>query len=552
MVQKKTLNKNFSKNLWELRSIAQTITRNRKIKVKYDAKAENSCYNPETHEITLTLKPYPNYVKENRRIAEKILDADLGHECGHDVLSKPIWSFYNNWLTKIKRKRGYLRLAREIVNVVEDIRVNHFITLRYRHDIGKRLQLANLILKDVVDNQISKIPDEKWLKMGDATIMLGILVNEGIYEGDCSKAKQFLSESAKTDLNEALRLLEAVKYKRLKIDLLKTTQKTYELIAKYVKGDEYKLNSLIPARRGGKIVGEISQGLKERIEAQLKAEEAEEAKAELESLIKDLLKGGGAGEGTGEEISAPEPDFNHYSELLDRNKEEIRKLLDKLKQLLKPIVKREIFQKRGKIMAGLLAKSRVNSIRREVKNVYLSVKSRLEKEQVAIGFLIDFSGSVPRKTAENITTVLNEVFGKFVDDYGFSISVFGANSQKIKTFFETFQNTRARIGNISVDASGTEISQLLMSYLKMFNAIVGNRRKILVIASDFSFHDDDDARAIIKAFPLSNVELVFLGFGNWNRSDTWASDSVKARRTSISDITELPEAFLSVYLDVQR
>ena len=545
---------NFSRNLLELRNLALTMTKNKRIKVKYSPKAKNSFYNPEDDLITLTLTPYPDFVKQHAKIAEKILDGDLGHESGHVLLSKPLWGYFNNWITKIKRKRGSLALAKHLVNIVEDKRVNYFIILRYRFDIGKRLKLANLILKDTIETSFKKKPPKVNPQHGEASIMIAILCNEGLYEANCAPLWKILSKKAKEDTKKALEVLEDSTYKRLRIDLIRNCQKLYDLIEPHmVKGADFSLQILVPSRRGGDITGELSDKLKNALLVQIKIEEDKEAQ-KVKDMLKDLLRGAGAGQGTGEEIPTPEPDFNKYAELLDKNKSEIKRLLDKLKQFVKPILKREIFQRRGRIMPSMATKAYVNSIRRTVRNVYLNVKSQFEKEQVAIGFLIDYSGSVDRTEAEDITTILNEVFGHFVDDYGFAIACFGANSQKVKTFFETFQNTRARIGNITVSASGTEVSVLLTSFLKMFNAIRG-RRKILVIASDFEFGDDSRAKDLIKLFPMADVELIFMGFCNCRKVDYWASDELKksqVRRTKIAQVIELPERFLEVYLNVQK
>jgi hypothetical protein len=202
-------------------------------------------------------------------------------------------------------------------------------------------------------------------------------------------------------------------------------------------------------------------------------------------------------------------------------------------------------------MASVVPKAYVQSLSRPVSNIYTCTQTTFEKEQVAIAFLFDYSGSVPRNTAQKITTVLNEVFGHYVDDAGFSIGVFGLDCQKIKTFFESFETTRARVGGVNVSASATNVSDLLESNLKQFNLMRGNRRKICVIASDFSFTDDSKATEMVKQMARSGIELVFLGFGEYNDIHSFASN-VRARRTTINNISELPQRFMETYLNVQK
>jgi hypothetical protein len=546
-------NVNFSEQLNELRSLALTITKDDKIGVKYDANAQTSFYNSETNDITLSLAPYPEFVSKTERLAKKVLDGDLLHEALHNTLTKPIWHSLNNFATRIQNKRGSVELAKHIINLIEDKRINYFGEIRFRLDLGKRLQLANLILKDTIETGLREKRHPIELKFGEAPLIMGVLCNKGLYEADCVEIYAKMSDKAKEATNKALEIMENTKYMRLKIDILKANEDIYNLIEPFCdKQNEFSLKMLIPSRRGGDFKGTLSNALKNALMAQI-TEEEKEAKKKAQELIEDLLKGSSAGEGTGEEIPTPEPDFAEYSRLVDRNKEEITKLLNKLKVHLKPRFKREIFQKRGKFMSPLTARAYVNSFRSEVKNVYLNNRVKFEKEQVCLGFLFDFSGSVDRTQALDITTILNEVFGNYVDDLGFAIAVFGENSQKIKGFFETFANTRARIGNIGVSASGTEISVNLASFLKMFNKANPERHKILIIASDFEFGDEDKALDLIKLYSKANIDMIFIGFCNCQKVRTFAS-GIKGiiKRTNIKQISELPDKFLEVYLSLQK
>jgi hypothetical protein len=389
--------------------------------------------------------------------------------------------------------------------------------------------------------------------------MMSILINQGLYEAKCTNAWSQLSNerrknekgeeipSPKEDMEQALKLLERSKYQRIRTDILRTADEIHKLIARNLNTD-YTQRQYVVSRRGGNIFGELSDKLKQELKDQIEQEIKELKEKELEHL-KDLAKGSGAGEGTGEEIPAPEPNPAEYQRLIDKCKPQINELLDLLKKTMKPITERRIFQKRGRLMSPLIPRIYTNSFRRNVHNVYTNVSTTFEKEQVAIAFLFDYSGSVDREQAKEITTILNEVFGHYVDDGGFSISCFGADSQKVKTFFETFETTRMRVGGIDVNGGGTEVSVLLESNLKMFNAI-RNRRKICVIASDFWFGDESRAEELIKIYEKAGIELMFIGFCGCDRMRTFASN-VKAKRTAIREVTELPQRFLEVYLGVQ-
>ena len=495
--------------------------------------------------------------------------------------------------TLIVRRNGKVVLGSNC-NIVEDKRVNHFIILRYRFDVGKRLLLANLILKDMMDNEmeekkiVSSMQTQQLLQGAnvgnviqldageslemtvdskghtqttgtkpniqvqagkqDGVYMVAILCNQGLYEAKCTQLWKQLTPEGKKDCEQALKVLESVKYKRVKLDLIRACQEIYDLVAKHLKAD-YTTKEYVCSRRGGNLKGTISDKLKQLLEA----EETKEQKEEEEKKQKeDLAKGSGAGEGTGEEINAPEPNFEAYSSLLEECKPEINELLNLLKVKMKPRVERAIFQKRGRIMSPVIPSIYANSFSGTVKNVYLRTTAKFEKEKVKIGFMFDFSGSVDKHKAEKILTVLQEVFGNYVSDGDFAITAFGADSQKTKVFNEPFQTTRARAGNISVNSAGTEMAVLLEAFLKMFGCFK-NERKVLVIASDFCTSDESECNELLAMYAKMGIECYFIGFDSCDHVDDFANNvkGLKASRTKINDISELPRAFLSCWTNYQ-
>lgn len=557
-------NDNFSKTLEELRNIAIAITKDKRVRVLYIPDQPTSAFNMETYQISLSLHEYPDFVRTHERTFRKVLDGDLGHECGHLVLTRPLWEYFNNWVTKIKRQRGFFKLAHEISNIVEDKRINHFIILRYRFDIGKRLLLANLILKDMIDNTMepraimkgnfSSLEDlgphiDVKAGMDDGVYMMAILCNQGLYEAKCTELWNKMKPEAVEDCKKAMKILEDVEYKRLRIDIVKACQDIYVLVAKHLKAD-YSSKEYICSRRGGNVKGKISQQLAQALESEeRKEEEQEKSKEKLDS---DLQKGAGAGEGTGNEISAPDPNFEAYSALLDQCKPQITELLNLLKKRMKPRTTRQIFERRGRLMSPIVPQIYTNSFRGTVKNVFTKMDTRFEREQLKIGFMFDFSGSVDRHEAEKILTILQEVFGHYVTDGDFAITCFGADSQRLKVFNEGFANTRARAGNIGVDAGGTEMSVLLEAFAKMFSCFK-EEKKVLVIASDFCTSDEDKCVELLGQYAKMGVEVYMIGFDSCEHVDHFAEEvrGLKVVRTKINEISELPLRFLECWTSYQ-
>lgn len=534
----------FSKELEELRSLAVILTHDNLIRVKYDSQAPSCSFNYKKNTITLSTNHYPDWVKLNDWIARKMLDSSLMHECLHRTKSKVLVKYVEDWTDRLRNNEGYVNLAYQVVNVVEDRRCNYYGKNRYRFDLGKRQELKELIFKDMIE---TNIPKE--LATADHNgLIFGAYLDKALYDVDTSPILAKLKPEEREVIEECVKITEGLQYKSFRIDVVNGYKTIYEKLKSILDKDmnEMDAGNLVPQIDGGTLKGDISKQLASILDNLAKKEQQAEQKLE-----DDLQKGHGAGEGTGVEIPAPEPDYAAYSQMVDRNKPEIERLLSRLKKIIKPINRRDIFQNRGRLMSQIIAKSYVSSLRRQVTNVYVKNTMQMEKEKVSIGFLFDYSGSVPRDQAEDITTILNEVFGRWVEDYGFGIAVFGENNQKIKTFFETFQNTRARIGNITVSASGTRMHDIAESFLKMFNSIHEQRRKIMVVASDFELCDENDSEQVIEQFAKAGIELIFIGFGSCGNVRSFAK-KVKAHRTTISSVSELPERFLDVYLKVER
>ena len=557
-------NENFSEELQNLRNLAMTITRNPKITVNYNPKASNSSINLKTNDIILTLSIYPEFVQKNDVLASKILDADLGHETGHYIMTKPFTCYYEAFFRKCALDGEVnAKIAHDIMNHIEDKRVNYYIINRYKYDVGKRLKFANIILGDASTHYWKtdgkeKLKDVKDCSVSIVALMFGVLCAKGLYNGDIKPIFDFFGKMKHgkeliEDTEKLLSLLNNSTFQRLRIDLMRTAQDMYCIFKKWlIAKDENNTNKFIHARANGKlIISMTSKEMREKLEEIVKEEEEKQKDAqEKKKLLNDLTKLGCVGESTGTEINAPEPNLTEYYQLVQKNQEYISKLLSELKKTLKPIVNREIFQRRGKMLNGLLGKVYANSLNREVKNVYINNSVNYEKEKVNIAFLFDMSGSVPYYLALDICTTLSEVFGKWLEDYAYSLSVFAKDCFRIKTFFETYENTKGRIGNLRIDRDATYINALLKSYIKQFNTIKEERRKILVVCSDMCLSDESEATELLKIYEKLKVNILFLTFGKVN--EDFIKQFPNAKHMYVKDIAELPTAFLQIYLNAQN
>jgi hypothetical protein len=541
-------NANFSKELEELRNIAVIITNDKSIKIKYDAKFPTCAFNYEDNCIILSTNAYPDWVKSQPKLTEKLLSSSTMHESLHRKMSRPLVKYVEKWIQHLNmEKKGLPKLAGEIVNIVEDKRCNYYGKNRYRFDLGKRQVLKEMIFKDVIDTNAPKeIQILKVHPYGINGLMLGAFANKGLYDADISIFKAEMNPQQQEDLEKALKLLEEVKYQSLRINVINTEKQIYDLLHKHIKTED-GMKDLMVIEDEGKMKGDLSDKLKKKLEAMINEELDKEKKDKLEN---DLAKGNSAGEGTGNEIKSPEPDEGKYNDLVNDVKPQIDRLLSQLKKIMKPTMKRDIYQKRGRMMSNLISRSYVNSMQRPVTNVYIQNTTKLEKEPVNIAMLIDFSGSVSRSTALEVTTILTETFGQYVEDYGFAIGVFAENMQWLKRFNETYQQTRARIPNTSVNSCGTRLHDLLLSALKMFNSIHENRRKIVVIASDYCLSDSEEVVKLLEQYSKAGIQIILFAFDG--SSKHFAPNIKGIQRIDMKNIMDLPEDFLECYLKLQR
>ena len=319
-------------------------------------------------------------------------------------------------------------------------------------------------------------------------------------------------------------------------------------------GFDKTIGNQTPILNGGSLktkLNEESKEVKAEIEAEKEEKEAKEAKEKAEKL-KEELREKQRKPSDGSEIAAPIPNHLAYSRLVTKNQRLITELLNRLKQIVKPKTQRTIFQKKGRLMSNILAQAYTNSFNRIVENIYVKTESIYEKQKVAIAFLFDSSGSVNKTKLFDCMTVLNEVFGQYLSDSEFSIANFGTNLQRVKTFSETYENTKARIPAVDCGFDNNEmINTLLESYLKQFNGISKEYKKICCIISDFQLLIGKEGfETIINKLIDAKVQPFFIGIDGWQYAiNLYMHNDKRVKRVGVSDISQLPNLFLKIYLE---
>lgn len=542
------------RNLRHLREIAYIITKDRRLTVVFDAKAPTSAYFPIFNKMVIAENILPEVVKKYPLLRQKLLDGVVIHESGHRLLTHPLEADYKNLETRVK----FPNLAHTCMNIIEDKRINRFMKSRYRFDYGKRLVFRHDVIRDGIETDMEflmkkgELPKGKNGQICKVIALVGALGNIGLYNADISKFRtKYFDKDMEKDLKILLTELDRVKFKRVRRDVINSTKKMYYILEKYATSDLENFNILLPSEiRGGTLGKNISDAMRKKLEDEgiTLQEEAEKEAKEKEG---ETESGASAGVGTGDEIPAPPSNYDHYEEIIIRNKPEIERLLRKLKQIMTPQITRADFQKRGRIMRGILAKAYVRSLRRDVSRIYHHTDLKFEKQKVAIQILVDFSASMDKNVAEDIITILTEVFGNWLEDKAYSIGVFGENRQKIKTFFETFDKTRARIGGINVNSWGTMLETSLQDTIRMMNGINEERKKILIVCSDFALGDEAESLKAFEQILKTDIKLIMVKLCSYRRLGT-LEDNKDVEVMECKNIQDLPEIFADIYMKASR
>jgi len=535
--------KKMNKAIEQLRAIALSISKCPQISVEYSDEIKTACIDLENLNITLTKNCLPKGIEKYPTLFQYLLDGLCVHESCHYVKTRPILSRYQLF----ENRQKFKRLAHHITNIVEDKRVNHFGINRYRFDFGRRLALTlEVINKSLTREMTKKLPSN----YHNVLIMMNILVHKGLYNGKINpKFHAKLTDIQKADLTECLHLLEKAQYTQIKSELIRISQQTYNLIAKHIDIEsDSGIGTLIPNHAGGKLGLDMDKSTKAKGEKLEKEKEEKEKRKRQKDRENDLSRSRSAGCSHGNNIPTPKPNQPKYFALVRRNAKRISELMDMLKTFVKPYTKRQIYQKRGRIMNKILAKAYVNSFRRNVSRIYIKNETLYEKQKICIQFLIDFSGSMNYQESCDTITIFNEAFGNYCEDEGYGIIVFGGDYQKIKTVYEQFDTTRYRIGGISVDTSATNMAKCTSDARKMFNGVTDERVKILVVASDFYFGDRAETIRELHRCVKDGIQLMFVSFGNRIMFHDILPKTKNVSRTYVSDISQLPKLFIEIYM----
>ena len=519
-----------------IRSVVIAITRTDKFKIEFMKKATTASTDLERSIIYFPIpsdEVIPQEFTDNDDFLIAFYCGLASHEAGHFVKTFANWQYYRNYILEYVSR---VELRKYIINLIEDTRVDNFISLRYRHNFKNYLDVTEgVYMYSLYQDLLRKIKESD----NDDELKMFLIVNVPIlachlqdkYVEDVMKVikkkfkrdKEFIE-----DLEKILRILKIVKFKSFPQYILRQAKEIEEIILKYVKDDNINkcIRVLVPIFEGGcrKVTLKVKKEIREKY-----SKGTDKVKYSEES----------------HEIPFPSPDPLTYQNLYNEVRPQIDELLKYIK-LSTPVKTKIIkFMKSGRLMSKILARAYAVSKRRKVERIYQQ-KTWQDKEMknVKIMLVIDLSSSMNTWETMKVLTIIAEVFGRIADEQ-FGILVFGDNYMKIKTFKESFVNCKYRIGGLH-SLGGTNLGKPLKIAIDLLNRERA-QKKIVIVVSDYQLFGDDCPT--VRRLILNNKKINFMSlvFGSPN------CDSYKLTAFEyIHNITALPRKMAEIWLSMFR
>jgi len=283
------------------------------------------------------------------------------------------------------------------------------------------------------------------------------------------------------------------------------------------------------------------------LEKSFQEEETKEEKAKRPEPDDTTYKAVGSGDGR--QLSTPVPNVTEYNQRLQRLLPIINELLRRLKLTMKPILRQEEFRRSGRLMSEIIGKVYTSSLTKEVDNIYDGYTRQYEKEHVAIAILVDISGSMSINQSKDMSIILMEVLGRWLRDQDFMILMYESDYYRIKTFTESYHNTRYRLAGL-LRTGGTVLYEPLLETYRILKHLKDNRKKIVMIVSDFYVERQEDCLSLIDSMRKDNISII--GIGLCRTSLSLVRQFTKGYSCNIHRLEELPSKIVDIYMDIVR
>lgn len=532
----------------------------RGVTVTFDHEQPSCFWEYERSAMTLSNKVIPQVLIGT--VAEPLLLTGASiHECGHPIYDARTLERRINKIRTVKNPQ----LMKDVMNIINDSGVNYRMQIEWGATVAQHLKFLILtmgrgMIADINADYTAGAP------VDPITVMLAV----GNFVAPLKEFEDVLKVLSTTQRKlvfEGIRCIKQSCTTSLWEDKAAFYDELYRIMTKLLasqnKGGGEGAGESMPTQMGGTYVIQGDSTTKAAAEKDAKAQgngdgdaegddgsdgdsqdEEKESKSESGGKGSDQ-KTRSVGYDPSATVETPKPNINKYLKLVAKNQKHIKSILDRLKADVTITLRKDSYQRAGRMMGSMV--TRAATMRYPPTNIYQRMRIEEEKEPTRWAITVDLSGSMNTAEAMDALIILAEAASHYLDDNQFSLYVFGDKTLKLKSFYEAYENIKARIGGLT-NLGGTCLFDSIEMIEREFASFPNGHRNRIIIVSDFWLMGDDEPKslALLKDFAESNPKnkVICLELDGTENSITKAFG-----HNRIKTVGELPDIFISAYIE---
>lgn len=535
----------------------------RGVTVTFDNEEKTCFWDYKRSDMTLSNKVIPQVLIGTSAEALLLTGASI-HECGHPIYDARTLERRINKIRTVKNPH----LMKDAMNIINDSGVNYRMQIEWGATVAQHLKF---LLSTMGKGMTADINADH--AAGKPVDPIRVMLAVGSFVAPLKEFEDVLKDLTKTQhklVLEGIRCMKQSCTTSLWEDKSAFYDELYRIMTKLLasqnKGGGEGAGDSMPTQMGGSYAVQGDSETKAAAEKEAKAQgnsdgdaedssdgesqdDEKESKSDSSGKGSDDSKTRSVGYDPSATVETPKPNINKYLKLVAKNQKHIKSILDRLKADVTITLRKDRYQRAGRMMGGMV--TRAATMRYPPTNIYQRMRIEEEKEPTRWAITVDLSGSMDTAEAMDALIILAEAASHYLDDNQFSLYVFGDKTLKLKSFYEAYENVKARIGGLR-NLGGTCLFDSIEMIEREFASFPNGHRNRIIIVSDFWLMGDDEPKslALLKDFAEGNPKnkvicLELDGSGN-SITKAFGHNTIKA-------VAELPDIFISAYIkDVKK
>lgn len=556
------MNERSTTDMEDIISIVRTLLDNR-VTVIRDDSFPTCAWEYKSRTMVLSRQIIPQVLWDTPMEGHLLTGGSI-HECGHPLFDEATLALREQKCMSVKNPK----LMKDAMNLIQDAGVNFRMENEWSH-IGFASSLRTLMVvigKGLIADNLAAI------KKHQPPDPIQIMLSMGNFYAKLSEVKSILKSFTPTQVRLIREGIACTIMARTAFSWETKSglfDEMYRIMTKLLssqnKGGSGGCGDSMPTQMGGSYVVQGDEATKKAAQkaladAQGEAEGKGEGDGESEGdgdsegdgSKSDKASKDGGGDKKSKSVGydplglapTPHPDPINFANVVGNVQQEVKEILDRLKEQVFPKIVLDRYLPRGRIMPHLLARASIQTV--PPRDIYTRMRNEPDEEPTRWVIVVDLSGSMNVTEAIKALTVFSEVASQYLRDDEFAIYAFGSGWVKVKSFYEQYENVKARIGGLT-GMGGTALHPVLEAVETELWSLTNHHKNRVIIVSDFEMYHEDESKSmticktLVKEF--AHGKVIGLDFGDGTEK---VSRYLKAER--IRSIAELPDKFIDAYL----